>query len=147
MLDLSKPWGEQFKELPKKELDYLLDTTALNKKMADRADNPYRWRSAGFLVNKSASMAQKEAEAKIAVAKWIEIEAKKGWTLESKVQVYKPGGPALDLATGAVLLDRESWEARGIFKTKPQPLRLELPKGMVRQDPEQKLSLREALKL
>lgn len=136
---------EGFESLSKTDLDFLIDTVALNKKLADRANNPYRWRVGSFHLPKGLTPEQRERLAKQAVQRFIETFAKQGWKLESKIRVYGPY-QARDLTTGAILLDRDEWRVRAIFSTRPQPVRLEVPKAVVRVDPEQKLTTKEAVR-
>jgi len=139
-----KTW-DGFSKLKKDDLDYLLDTTALNKKMAARKGNPYRWLTGSFHVPKGVSADQRKRVADTACGKFVEAMEKQGWKLESKLQVYGPY-PALDLLTQVILLDMDEVRIRGIFSTHPKPVRLELDPGMVRQDPEQKSTLQDAIK-
>ena len=126
--------------LPKEDLDYLLDTTALNKKLAQRKDSPYQWLIGSFHVPKFASPEQKKKVSKTACDKFVDGMEKQGWKLESKLQVFGPY-PALDLLTQVILLDMDELRIRGIFAREPKPVRIELDPRMVRQDPEQKSDL------
>ena len=77
MFDL-KTW-DGFTELKKKDLDYLLDTTALNKKMAARKDNPYNWRVGSFHIPKGISKEGFEKLVKQATQLFISSMQKQGW--------------------------------------------------------------------
>jgi len=143
MFDL-KTW-DGFSELKKEDLDYLLDTTAINKKMVDRNNNPYRWRIGSFHIPKESSVEQIKKASKIACDKFIEAMSKQGWELKSKIQVYGPF-PALDLLSQIMLLDMDEYRIRGIFKTIPKPTRIELPPELVRRNSEQKIGLQEVMK-
>ena len=122
----------------------MLDTTAINKRMADRADNPYRWRTGSFHLPKSVGeMRDKMTEA--ACKAFIQAFERQGWRLESKVQVVGPF-TARDMSNGAVLLDMDEWRVRAIFSTVPRSIRIEVPAGVVRQDPAQQITLKEAIK-
>jgi len=129
----------------KEDLDYLLDTTALNKRMVDGKDNPFRWRVGTFHIPKGMSKEQKEKASKLACDKFIQAMARQGWELKSKIQIYGPY-PAFDLVLQVPLLDMEEIRIRGIFATEPKPVRIEVPPELVRRDPEHKISLNEALK-
>jgi len=139
--EVKKDWNAE-----KAELDYLLDTTPLNKKLRDRRDNPYRWKTGSFSVPKGISGIQLKRLADEAVKRWLTAFEKQGWTLASKVQVYKGKPFAYDISLGATLLDKEEICCRAIFKTEPKPVRIEVPGGIVRRDPEQSISLNEAMK-
>lgn len=126
------------------EIDALIDTTAINKKMADRADNPYRWRVGSFFLPKGISEEMRSRLGTPYIQKFIEVFAKQGWKLESKVQIYGPF-PARSLE-GAYILDMEEWRVRAVFSTKPEPMRIEVPAGLVRQSPEQTITVKEAIR-
>lgn len=120
----------------KEELDILLDTTAINKRMADRAGNPYRWREGSFQVPKYASNEIKKQMAKTACDRFVDAFTKKGWTLKSKLQVIQGQPYAYDLDSNAVLLDKEEWRVRAIFAIEPKPMRIELPLTSIKQAPD-----------
>jgi len=121
-------WGE-FKELPKEGLDFILDTTALNKKYEDSKDNPYRWRVGTFQVPKYVNGDHMKNLCKSAIDKWLEIYERQGWQLASKVQVYRGNPFGYDLHSGVALLDREELRVRAIFKNinQPKTMRIEIP--------------------
>ncbi len=140
-----KTW-DGFSELPERDVDLLLDTTALNKKLADKRNSPYRMRVGSFHVPKGISTDQFQRSVKTACDKFITAMGKQGFVLASKLQVFGRDAkgtpfPAHDLPTNAILLDMDEYRVRAIFKTEPKPVRLELPPSSVRQDPEQKSSL------
>jgi hypothetical protein len=136
LFDLST-W-DGFSELPKEGLDCLLDTTALNKKMADRKDNPYRWRTGSFMVPKGASKQIVENTGNDACKAFVSAMEKQGWTLQSKLQVFKSKKLfAYDIRDGVLMLDKDEWMIRGIFATVPKPVRIEVPATSVRQAPDQ----------
>ena len=139
-----KTW-DGFSKLPKHDLDYMLDVTALNKKMADRKDNPYRWRIGSFHVPKAISGAMFVKASQEASKKFVQAMEKKGWKLESKLQVYGRF-PAYDLLSEGILLDMDQYRIRGIFSTIPKPVKIELPEHLVRDDKEEKADLVAAIK-
>ena len=143
MFDL-KTW-DGFSKLPKEGLDYLLDTTSLNKKMAARKGNPYRWHIGSFHVPKEIGEEMLEKLSKEACKKFVEAEQKKGWELKSKLQVFG-SFVAHDIHSNIPLLDMREIRIRGIFSTIPKPVRYELPLSSVRQDNKQKASLAEVAK-
>jgi len=134
------------KTVPKGDLDLLLDTTAINKRMADNKDNPYVWRLASFMVPKDARKEIQKNIAKKACDAFIQAQAKQDFTLVSKLQVFQGQETATDLMSGLPRLDMTEWRARGIFKTVPKPQRIELPPWMVRHDPEETRSVKQAVK-
>ena len=135
-----------FSELPKEGLDYLLDTTALNKKLADRKESPYRWRTGSFQVPSGITGEMLKKACKAAIDKWITVFSKQGWELASKVQVYNGQSPAYDILAGVPILDRREMKVRAIFKTNPKPVRIYLPDSSVRQHKDQKSNLADVLK-
>ena len=77
--------------------------------------------------------------------RFVDMLDKQGWTLISKLKV---GGPftAHDLDTGIILLDRHEYSVQGFFQFRdPKPSRIEIPSRLVRQESEQRLTLKEAL--
>lgn len=134
-----KTW-DGFSELPKKGMDYLLDTTALNKKLADNRDSPYRWRTGSFHVAKGISGEFLKRACDGSIKRWLLVFEKQGWILASKIQVYGPY-IAHDIDLGVIVLDKMEMRVRAVFKTNPKPIRIELPPSIVRQDPEQTASL------
>jgi hypothetical protein len=140
-----KTW-DGFSELSKEGLDFLLDTTAINKRLADKKNSPYRWRVGSFAVPVWLKGEGLKKACKESIDKWLNVFEKQGWTLASKVQIYPGQKYAYDLVTNVPILDRTEIRCRAIFKTDPKPLRIELPPSSVRQDPEQKSSLSEFIK-
>jgi len=130
------------------DLDFLLDTTAINKKMADRKDNPFRWRVASFMVPVDASEGHRKSLCHNAAQVFVTQQVKEGWVQASKLQFWKEKPIAHDLLSGAYLLDREEWRVRGIFRKEDfEPVRIEIQnKAIIRQSPDQTMNLSEAIK-
>ncbi len=144
MFDL-KSW-DGFTELPREGLDYLLDTTAINRKLADKKESPYRWRVGSFQIPKDATGLIRERMVKDACSKFVGVMEQQDWELASKLQVFQGLPYAYDIDDCAVLLDKEELRVRGVFRTNPKPIRIELPPSSVRQDREQVSSLAEVMK-
>jgi hypothetical protein len=90
-------------------------------------------------------MGQYEGITRESCNKFVDMLDKQGWTLTTKLQV---GGPftAHDLDTGIILLDRHEYRVQGLFQFRdPKPSRIEIPGRLVRQESEQRLTLKEAL--
>lgn len=142
----SSPFSwDKFKTLPKGgEPDYLIDTARLNRKLARRANNPYREHTCAFPVPKTMDRWAFERRAKQALGTFLETMEKEGWVLVSKLRFERRDG-FHDLEQGAM---PDCWEYRvtGLFKTTPKPLRIEVPPGLVKQDPEHRITLKEALR-
>lgn len=126
-----------FSDLPKEILDTLLDTTSINKRLADKKNSPYRWRVGSFQVPIGVSRDHLERLCKQKIDRWLSAFDKQGWELASKVQVYPGKDFAYDIDAQVPLLDKREVLCRAIFKTDPKPMRIEVPSTAVRQDPYQ----------
>ena len=130
---------------PLRLAEFQVDTTAANQKYAARGNDPRRVKTGTFKVPRDANMGQYEGITRESCNKFVEMLDKQGWTLVTKLQV---GGPftALDLDTGIILLDRHEYRVQGLFQFRdPKPSRIEIPSRLVRQESEQRLTLKEAL--
>lgn len=143
MFDL-KTWVG-FHKLPKEGPDLLLDTRAINERLAKRAGNPYRWKVGSFHLPRDITGRALEISCRRAGDRFIAAMAKQGWTLKSRLQVWKQNDWAQEPMTGAFLLGMAEYRVRGVFATEPKPLRFEVPREIVKQDPDHKLSLSEAV--
>ena len=117
----------------------------MNKKHADRRDDPRHTKTGTFKVPRDASMGNYESITRESCNKFVDMLDKQGWTLVSKLQV---GGPftAHDLDTGIILLDRHEYRVQGLFQFRdPKPSRIAIPSRLVRGSTEQRLTLKEAL--
>jgi hypothetical protein len=117
----------------------------VNQKHAARGNDPRYTKTGTFKVPRDASMGQYEGITRESCNKFVDMLDKQGWTLVSKLQV---GGPftAHDLDTGIILLDRHEYRVQGLFQFRdPKPSRIEIPGRLVRQDSEQRITLKEAL--
>ena len=122
-----------------------MDTTESNQRYAARGNVPRRIKTGTFKVPRDASMGQYEGITRESCNKFVDMLDKQGWTLVSKLQV---GGPftAHDLDTSIILLDRHEYRVQGLFQFRdPKPSRIEIPSRVVRQESEQRLTLKEAL--
>ncbi len=135
-----------FSDLKKEEADYLLDTTSINKRLKDKQKSPYRMRVGSFQLPKGIQGEMKDRACDKAVKSFLLAFEKQGLDLASKVQVYGPF-PCYDIRSNILLLDKEEWRARALFKTKPKPMRIELPPGIIKRDPEHRITLKEAMKI
>jgi hypothetical protein len=130
------------------EPQFLIDTEALNAKYAKRRDDPRRMFEGAFRMPKGASAQQLERVAREAIDRFIEAMRKKGWDLYSRVSVYK-ADMCRDIDNpSVVLLDKDEYRARAIFKMASTPVRVreEVPPGLVKRDPEHTITLGEALR-
>lgn len=128
-------------------MDYLLDTTAINKRIADQKDNPLKWREGSFKVPIGASGEALNEYIKKASSKFVSSIEGQGWTLASKVQVYDGQPYAYDIRDGVVLLDMKEMRCRAIFKLakEPENIRIELPPTSVRHYPEETTTLKKVM--
>ena len=130
---------------PLRLAEFQVDTAAANQKYAARRNDPRRTKTGTFKVPRDASMGQYEGITRESCNKFVDMLDKQGWTLVTKLQV---GGPftAHDLDTGITLLDRHEYRVQGLFQFRdPKPSRIEIPGRLVRQDSEQRITLKEAL--
>lgn len=127
---------------------FLIDTAAINRKYAKRKDDPRRMFEACFRTNKGITPGQLDTIAREAIGRFIEAFRKKGWDLYSRVSVYKADSCRDIDNPGVVLLDKDEYRARAIFRmaSTPKPIREEVPSGLVLRDPEQRISLSDAIK-
>lgn len=123
----------------------LLDTTAINARLAPGHDNPLRRRVGTFRVQDGISIRGFERRITQAGNAFVAMMEKEGWVLKSRLALTGPFA-ARDLLTNALLLDEHEYRYTGIFATRPHPVRIELPPALVRQDLQQSLTLRDALK-
>ena len=137
-------WSK-FRQLPKEQPDFLIDTTAINKRLALRKDNPFRMRYCGFLVPQDAKPAHFEQLKKQALERWIQMEKREGWTLVSHLRVSGPyHGTCVDPKLNEGMYEYR-WE--GKFGTLAKPVRYELPKELIKQAPDHKITGAEAVRL
>lgn len=123
----------------------LLDTNAINARLAPGRDNPLRRRTGTFRVQDGISIRGFEKRVQQAGYAFIAMMEKEGWVLKSRLALTGPFA-AHDLLSGALLLDAHEYRYTGIFATRPRPVRIELPPAIVRQDPQQSISLSDAIK-
>ena len=134
-----------FRDLPKGgEPDYLIDTARINRRLAGRNQNPYREHICAFPMPKQISSRAFKARAKGAIETFLGTMEKSGWTLEGKLR-YERREVATD-PDGKVLPECFEYRVTGLFKTRPKPWRIEVPAGLVKQDPEHRITLREAIR-
>ena len=129
--------------LRKGEPDYLIDTAAANLRLSKRNGNPYRRHVCTFPVERDMSPSGFEKRCKEAIETFLEAMRKSGWELASPLS-FERRDLAVDMEKG---YRPECFEYRvsGVFKCKPEAVRIEVPPQLVRKDPEQTISLREAM--
>lgn len=134
-----------FLNLPKgQEPDYLVDTARINRRMAKRNVNPYRdWRC-DVTVPKDSSPRAFRQRMKDSIDTFIKHLNQEGWTLVSTMR-FTRSDRAVDMEKGP-LPDCVTYHVTGTFKTNPKPIRIEVPEGLVKRDPEQRISLKQAMR-
>src|SRR5688572_14978210 len=105
--DLEKGWGG-FKALPDKKPDLLIDTAAINKRLAARSNNPLRRKTGTFQLPKGVTAAHIRNAAQAAANKWLRVLEGQGWALNSRLQLEGPF-LARDITTKAALLDMDEY--------------------------------------
>lgn len=137
-----------FSDISAKDLDYLINTTDINARLRAREHSPYRVKTGVFQVDKSGvSREEFDSIVQERSARFVDTMEKQGWSLSSKLSLRGPF-LARDLENKLVMLDRHEFRVQGIFKyTKSlQRVRIELPPGIVRQDPQQVIDHKQAKK-
>ena len=137
-----------FETPPKQDLDYLINTTDINARLEKLTHSPYRVKVGAFQVDRvGVKRAEFDSIVQERSARFVDVMQKKGWELCSKLSLTGPF-IARDLESKFVMLDRNEFRVRGIFKY-PKSLervRIELPAGIVRQDPDQVIDHKQAAK-
>jgi hypothetical protein len=148
-IDRGLPVGEDFGKLPTDtKVDFLADTNRLKRWLKPRRNNPYRWKIGTFsLPETGLVMHQKLVLA--ACKKFVENVRQQdgGWTLASRLSVSGPYR-GHDLETGKPLEGKTEYKVTAVFKKENiKELRIELPPGIVKKDPEQTITLSEAIRI
>lgn len=125
----------------------MLDTQAIQKRLDARRDNPYRIRTVVFRAPKGCSRRVFEQLKKAAGERMLAWESKDGWELTSPLRLIGPF-PYHDRTNGILLLGDEEYRWQGIFRyTRSQKtVRIEIDPATVKQDPEHRLTVKEAIK-
>lgn len=99
------------------------------------------------MVSIEGSEFVKRVEKEAACRKFVACFEKMGWSLKSKLQMWRQRPAAYDATRGVLLFDKEEWMVRGIFAIdKIEPVRIELPPTSVRKRKDQATTLQEVLK-
>ena len=138
---------EEFDRLPRTGPDFLLNTQRIQRRLDARKDNPYRIKTVVFRAPKDCSLRVFEMLKKNAGEKMLAWEAKDGFVLASPLRLTGPF-PYHDIDTGIVLLGDSEYRWQGIFRYErsQKMVRQELDPATVKQDPEHRLTLKEAVK-
>ena len=128
---------------------FVVDTIALQRKVDRLKQMPVRSFPSFFRAPKDASQAVKEGMAKQAIGRWIRWQEQEGWHLASNVEIGLPK-QATDANGNIPLLGVQEHPMRATFQYRgkaPKPLRIQFPKDGVKQSPDHRLSLREAMRV
>ena len=130
------------------EPEFLIDTAAVNKRLAAQRADPRRWWTGTFRAPKECTRAQLQSTARESCNRFVQAMLKKGWDLIGKFYMYGPN-TARDLESGAVLLDKNEFLVKAVFQMAetPKTVRLELPPGIVKRDPAHRITAAEARKV
>jgi len=135
---------ERVSDLPQYQPDFLIDVEAINRKYAARKGDPRRVWTGTFQSPKDASKTVFESSSKEKCNRFVDAIGKRGWDLVSGLKVYGPF-VCYDIRDKVLLLGTDEYRVSGVFRLrKPKPVRTEIPVGLVRQLPEQNISLEEA---
>ena len=129
------------------EPEFLIDTAAINKKYAAMKDDPRRWWTGVFQTDAECKDELLKKKTYDSCQRFVVAMAKRDWDLVGGVHVYGPF-KLHDIDTSVVILGKSEWKVRAIFRLAQslKSIRMEVPSGLVRRDPEQRLTLREALR-
>ena len=135
--------GDDFTLLPTTKVDFLADTARLNDWLNLRQENPYRWKTGTFRLPECSETIHRKLVV-LACKKFIVAMDKQGWTLESRLAATGPY-KALELEHHDD--GKQEFRVRAIFKTVLKTIRFEIPKDIVKRDPDQTVSLKEAINI
>jgi hypothetical protein len=130
------------------EPEFLIDTAAINRKYASRKDDPRRtWTGTTQLPYDCEGESRVKALYE-ACGRFINSMKKRNWDLIGKLYVDPPT-TAYDIDTSIPLLDKREYHIRGVFQFQEplRPARIEIPSGLVKRDPEHKITAAEAKKV
>lgn len=131
------------------EPEFLLDTAAINHKYAAIKHDPRRWWTGSFHAPYDCAYASPSFQtiAQERCGRFVEAMRKRGWDLISRLKVSGPD-KARETDTNAILLDKLQYYVKGVFQLAetPKPVRVEIPPGLVKRDPEHRITLADARK-
>ena len=137
----------EFDKLPRSGPDFLLDTQRIQRRLDARKDNPYRRRMVWFRVPKEGSRRVFDLLTHSAAEKFIHHEDRDGWELVERLTITGPY-PYYDPSTGLLSPGDSEYRWHGRFRQRrtPRLVRMELDPATVKQDPEHRLTVKEAMK-
>lgn len=139
--------SRNLEDLSRQGPDFLLDTAAINAKRLAAVQTALHWQTGTFQVPKGVSQQVFERLKRVAALRYIDMMSKRGWTLQSKLYLDGPHR-AYDIRDAVVLLDKDEYRIRAQFrKENPKYIRTEVPRELVKQDPEHRLTVKDAMKI
>ena len=129
------------------EPQFLLDTAAINEKYSKVAADPRRWWTGVFRAQSDLQGPALQRKTYESCGRFIEAMGKRRWDIVGEGHVYGPY-KTHDLDSSLVILGEVEYKIRAVFRLAdtPKTLRTEVPTGLIRRDPEHRLSLKEAVK-
>ena len=126
--------------------DYLLDTTQLNRKYAEGADNPLRYITGETRVDYDCQGERLQQVLYDKAWQFIDAEKKQGWELQGQLHFDDPKIAKDD--NGLPDLGKVAYRITGQFKYQgpPRTIRTELDPATIRQAPDQTITTADALK-
>lgn len=127
------------------EPQFLIDTAAINEKYSKIAGDPRRWWTGVFRVQADCQGESLQRKVYESCGRFIEAMAKRRWDIVGECHVYGPY-KSHDLDTQLVVLGESEYKIRAVFKLADTPKheRIEVPTGLVKRDPDHKITLAEA---
>ncbi len=128
------------------EPQFLLDTAAINEKYSKVAADPRRWWTGVFRTQSDLQGPTLQRKVYESCGRFIEAMSKRRWDIVGECHVYGPY--ASHDEANLVVLGEVEYKIRAIFRLAdtPKSERTEIPPGLVRQDPEHRISLKEAVR-
>ena len=111
-----------------------IDVGKIQRHLNANKDNPYTVLEGSCQLPSDASQGLKKSHIKGTASKFLEAMDKRGFALASRLSLLGPF-PAVEMNSDIVMLEKEEWRVRGIFKKdKPEFSRIELDPALVKGD-------------
>ena len=111
-----------------------IDVGKIQRHLDANKNNPFTVLEGSCQLPADASQGLKKSHIKGTTNKFLEAMDKKGFALVSRLSLLGPF-PAVEMNSDIVMLEKEEWRVRGIFKKdKPEFSRIELDPAIVKGD-------------
>ena len=111
-----------------------IDVGKIQRHLDANKDNPFTVLEGSCQLPTDASQGLKKSHIKGTASKFLEAMDKRGFALASRLSLLGPF-PAVEMNSDIVMLEKEEWRVRGIFKKdKPEFSRIELDPALVKGD-------------